>query len=283
VLTFSKKFIREGREYMGKRSPPAPEKRPANLSPEQMRAGLKQLDRREADLKVFDVNTIRDHGDQNAEALRLQYNATIAKVFGGKDTIEYERFSSGVFDRGPIYFVYEGGGVNVAEVRQGYREGIDEALSHIATIRKLFQEELEDAEEDPTARITRAFGELDIHPEIAAASGRLVEDAHYAEAVENACKALEVVVQRRSGIADKSGTPLMQSVFGGATPVLKVADLGTQTGRDEQQGMAFMFAGAMLGLRNPRAHSLRADEPERAIEYIAFISMLAKVADAASR
>jgi hypothetical protein len=72
---------------VAKRSPSEPVKRPANLSPEHMRAGLKQLDRREADLKAFDVNTIQDRGDQNAESLRLQHNATIAKVFGGEDTI----------------------------------------------------------------------------------------------------------------------------------------------------------------------------------------------------
>jgi hypothetical protein len=47
--------------------------------------------------------------------------------------------------------------------------------------------------------------------------------------------------------------------------------------------MMFLFKGAMLGLRNPRAHSLRTDEAERAIEYIAFLSMLAKIADDAKR
>ncbi len=273
---------------MAKRSAPQPEKRSANLSPEQMRAGLRLLGRREQELRAFDVNTIADHGDQNAEALRIKYNTTIAKVFGGDDTKEYEQFQSRALDRGPRYMQMDsafGGrrGVNLAEVRGGYKQGIDEALSYITTIRELFQEDLQDSEEDPTARITRAFGELDIHPEIADAAGGLVEDAHYAEAVENACKALEMVVQKRSGVADKSGTGLMQGVFGGANPVLKVADLNTPTGRDEQQGMTFMFAGAMLGLRNPRAHSLRTDDPERAIEYIAFLSMLAKIADAASR
>ena len=262
---------------MAKRSPPALP-RDATLSPEQMRAGLKLLDRREQELRAFDLNTVADYDDRNVEALRIKYNTTIAKVFGGDDTKEYQQFSSLGFYRGPIYE-----DVTVAEVRQGHNKGIEEALSYIKTIREMFEEELEDHKEDPTARVTRAFGELDIHPLIADAAGRLVEDGHYANAVEDACKALEALVQKRSGIADKSGTQLMQGVFGGATPVLKVADLGTQTGRDEQQGMAFMFAGALLGLRNPRAHSLRTDDPERAIEYIAFISMLAKVADAAVR
>jgi hypothetical protein len=106
-----------------------------------MRAGVKSLDRREEELRTFDVNTIRDHGDPNAEALRLNYNTTIAKVFGGEDTIEHERFSIRSFDRATRYMrldpMFGGGrGVNVAEVQQGYRKGLDEALRNIKTIRE---------------------------------------------------------------------------------------------------------------------------------------------------
>jgi uncharacterized protein (TIGR02391 family) len=255
-----------------------------------MRSGLRQLDRCEVTLRAFNVAAITDHGDQNAEGLRLRYNAAIAGIFVGEETIEYARYSIGTFDQGPQSIRLDGaffrGGhyVNVEEVRAGYRQGIGEALSHIDTIRQIFRDRLQDVEEeDPTTRITRAFGDLDIHPSIADASAGLVEDGHYANAVEDACKALEALVQKRSGRSDLSGTALMQTAFSPSAPVLRVADLSTQTGRDEQQGMMFMFTGAMLGLRNPRAHSLRSDDPERAIEYIAFISMLAKIAEAASR
>ena len=68
----------------------------------------------------------------------------------------------------------------------------------------------------------------------------------------------------------------MQTVFSTKTPVLRFNDLKTKTDLDEQQGMMFLYSGAMLALRNPRAHELIQDDPERALEYIGFLSLLAK-------
>ncbi len=47
--------------------------------------------------------------------------------------------------------------------------------------------------------------------------------------------------------------------------------------------MMFLYSGAMLALRNPRAHELIEDDPDMALEYIAFISLLAKSLDKAER
>ncbi len=44
-----------------------------------------------------------------------------------------------------------------------------------------------------------------------------------------------------------------------------------------------LFMGAVLALRNPRAHTLFDDSPELALDYIAFLSMLAKRLDGAKR
>jgi hypothetical protein len=38
--------------------------------------------------------------------------------------------------------------------------------------------------------------------------------------------------------------------------VLKFSDQSTETERSEQQGMMYLFAGAMLAIRNPRAHGI---------------------------
>ena len=40
-----------------------------------------------------------------------------------------------------------------------------------------------------------------------------------------------------------------------------------------------MFSGAVAGFRNPRAHKIIQDDPEKALEFIAFISLLAKLTD----
>jgi uncharacterized protein (TIGR02391 family) len=44
-----------------------------------------------------------------------------------------------------------------------------------------------------------------------------------------------------------------------------------------------MFSGAVSGLRNPRAHGFIRDDPERALEFIAFVSLLAKLLDEAKK
>ena len=75
----------------------------------------------------------------------------------------------------------------------------------------------------------------------------------------------------------------MQTVFSPKTPVLRFNQLTTETDKSEQQGMMFLYAGAMLALRNPRAHELMQDDPEQAIEYLSLLSMLAKALDRAER
>ena len=56
----------------------------------------------------------------------------------------------------------------------------------------------------------------------------------------------------------------------------------SQSDKDEQKGFMQLFAGAVSGLRNPRAHGFVQDDPERALEFIAFVSLLAKLLDEAA-
>jgi hypothetical protein len=39
----------------------------------------------------------------------------------------------------------------------------------------------------------------------------------------------------------------------------------------------------VAGLRNPRAHKIINDDPERALEFIAFVSLLAKLLESAEK
>jgi uncharacterized protein (TIGR02391 family) len=120
-------------------------------------------------------------------------------------------------------------------------------------------------------------------PEIARAATRLFEDSHYANAIEDACKALDGLVKMRSGRFELSGTDLMQKVFSPTAPVLKFNEMKTESDESEQRGRMFLFAGVMLAVRNPRAHGLIADSAENALDYIAFLSLLAKMVDAATK
>jgi uncharacterized protein (TIGR02391 family) len=99
---------------------------------------------------------------------------------------------------------------------------------------------------------------------------------------EDAVKALNNLVRLCSGV-DGDGTSLMETVFSPKKPILRFNDLQDQSDQDEQKGFMMMFSGAVAGLRNPRAHRLIKDDPERALEFIAFVSLLAKLLDGAKK
>jgi uncharacterized protein (TIGR02391 family) len=265
-------------------NPPAAA-RPANLSSSDMRSALPKLERRAAELRKFDTGTIGDENDPRPESLADRYNNTLMDIFGA-NTIEFDRYSMRslyISNEGPTMTPDWGGGPREQageHVRLAYSNGIKKALANLDSIRLIFAERIADCGVAPAAKAIREFRELQIHPAIAAAAEELFQNGHYSNAVEYACKALIRCVQLRSGHTGLDGMQLMEHVFGLSNPILKVGDLGTEAGRNEQQGMMLMTSGAVSWLRNPRAYELRADDPERAIEYIAFLSMLAKIVDA---
>jgi uncharacterized protein (TIGR02391 family) len=79
------------------------------------------------------------------------------------------------------------------------------------------------------------------------------------------------------------GTALMEKVFSPKNPVLRFNELKDKSDEDEQRGFMMLFTGAITALRNPRAHKLIEDEAERALEFIAFVSLLAKLLDGAKK
>lgn len=262
---------------MARRTPPL-QPQSANITPEQMKAAIPKLKRRIQELQAIDVSTIQHRSEARFEALEQKIDSTLVDVFG-YDTIEHRRYGVSL-DTASMNMMYE---TPLNEVREGYQRGIEQATSNLQTIIDLFEENIEDLGESPSGRALRAFGELDIHQEVDRAVSKLFNDGHYSNAVEDACKVLDGLVKIRSGKSDISGTELMQHVFSPNNPILKFNDLNTESEKSEQQGMMFLYAGAMLALRNPRAHELIEDDPEKALEYIAFISLLAKSLDKANR
>ena len=260
-----------------KKSPPA-QKPAANLTAEQMRSAIPKLERRIKDLEDFDPSSIQQRIDPRLEALENKLIDTVADVFS-YGTVEYNRFCPRSLDMAGYNVMYE---TPLHEVIQSVRESKEREILNLRTIIQLFNEKLLDGEESPACRARRSFGDLELHPEVARACVQLFQDGHYAEAVENACKVLDMLVKMRSMRMDPSGTELMQLVFSPKAPILKFNEQQNDSEKSEQQGMMFLFAGAMLAIRNPRAHGLVQDHPENAAEYISFISMLAKSLDRAS-
>jgi len=67
----------------------------------------------------------------------------------------------------------------------------------------------------------------------------------------------------------------MSTAFNEEKPVIKINELLDKYDRDEQEGFKFLFMGAQVGIRNPKAHSnIIQTDPYRTLEYLAFASLL---------
>jgi len=122
---------------MARRSTPEPP-RPANLSAQQMKAAIPKLERRIAELQAIDASTIRERGESRFEALEQKIEDTLVQVFGA-DTIEYRRFHVGSLDTASFNMLHE---TPMHEVIEGYRRGIEQAISNLQTVIELFKENL---------------------------------------------------------------------------------------------------------------------------------------------
>jgi len=123
---------------------------------------------------------------------------------------------------------------------------------------------------------TKGFWDM-IHPAVIKAARKRYESGHYADAVEAALKALNVAVKkiyRENTGEELDGVPLMRKAFSPNHPVILLESQDTHTGKDIQQGYMDLFAGAMAGIRNPKAHDLIEIDETRAIHHLFVASLL---------
>lgn len=115
-----------------------------------------------------------------------------------------------------------------------------------------------------------------LHPAIREIARPRFDAEHYADAVEAAFKHFNARVKAcvpSSARGDADGAPLMERVFSQRKPLIVLSTLDTQSGRDEQMGYMKMFAGAMSGVRNPKAHDNVEITPERALHHLVVASL----------
>ena len=118
------------------------------------------------------------------------------------------------------------------------------------------------------------FNKMQFHPRVIEVSESLFKTGNYSSAIFEAFKAVNNFVKKKTNLA-LDGKALMSKVFSEDVPVIKLNELLTQSDRDEQEGFKFLFMGAMVGIRNPKAHdNVIQTDPYRTLEYLAFASLL---------
>jgi uncharacterized protein (TIGR02391 family) len=99
----------------------------------------------------------------------------------------------------------------------------------------------------------------------------------YADAVEATLKELAAVIRnlvlQRAG-PELDGVSLKQTAFSPKNPIIVLANLSTQSGRDMLRGYMDLFAGTMAAIRNPKAHENIVITSDRALHLLFLASML---------
>jgi uncharacterized protein (TIGR02391 family) len=115
-----------------------------------------------------------------------------------------------------------------------------------------------------------------LHPVIFEHAYQQYRTGHLREAVLNAFTAVFDLIRQRTRL-DMDGAKLASQAFSVREPHLILSEIETESGRNDQGGFLQIYQGAYIGIRNPKAHSLRHDlTEEKAAQYLIFASLLAR-------
>lgn len=250
------------------------------LTPKEMGVAINDINEFLKKVTALNTDSIQEHNAPSVLALQQELDLMLEDIFGHGTSKCYEM--KGKLRLQDILVLRMNNRINIFELHDTLRKNVEKIVAHLTPIRDNFSKKLGHSNTDSTALVIKAYQGLNLHSHIAKAASQLYLDGYYSNAIEDATKALMQYVQQKSG-SNSDGVSLMEHVFSQKNPVLKFNALADESDRNEQKGFMQLFCGAMTGLRNPRAHKIIEDDPETALEYIAFISMLAKLVDKSTK
>jgi uncharacterized protein (TIGR02391 family) len=129
------------------------------------------------------------------------------------------------------------------------------------------------SEARPETEGQHPFEQRDIHQALPKSVRKLFDNGHYPQATFEAFKFIDNEVRRHSRI-NKTGKALMMDALREVSPRIQLTDLATESARNEQEGYKFVFAGSIVGIRNPRGHDDIDDDVGTCLDHLGLASHL---------
>lgn len=109
-------------------------------------------------------------------------------------------------------------------------------------------------------RMRSALSARNVHPDVLAFCRQELMEGDCFHAVLEACKSVRSKIRDRTGLKG-DGAPLIQMVFGGETPKLRINAFTTDSEKGEQRGFVNLATGLFGTFRNPTVHEPRIQWP----------------------
>ena len=236
---------------------------------EEITSAIVKLNRRITEVEALDPNKIR-FNDAQVDLAESNIRNTVMEIFG-ENSPEYREHG---------YITIWEGGYAINEPDYILQKKFSDGLPRTLTILRGLISRLEEKSEDlggAAQQMSLSDFWSDIHPKITAVAMPRYDSEHYADAVEAALKEINSIVKdivkRKTG-NELDGASLMRTALTPNSPIICLDDLSTETGRNIQQGYMEIFAGAMTGIRNPKAHGNIKITENRARHFIYLASLL---------
>lgn len=123
-----------------------------------------------------------------------------------------------------------------------------------------------------------------IHPGVRLSSEAIFEAGRFAPSVLQAFITVNARVKehvRASGSNPREGTSLMRQALDIDDPLIRIPSPTVDSAREIQEGYQHIFAGAMLAVRDPKAHQPFEITPDQAIHLLFLASLLMRKLDEA--
>lgn len=111
----------------------------------------------------------------------------------------------------------------------------------------------------PPIAIQKILDTFVLHPVMLPNCKEMFIQGHINESVRKALERFEKRVQELSGLSDKQGSGLIGAAFSELNPLIKLNNLTSIQGRNEQEGFKLLAMGIMQWWRNTLSHG---DEPQ---------------------